>query len=159
MSIVHSSDDTQTVIRVPGGAPGGGGTPRGPPPAAATARATGSGSSPSGASRPWVSSSLVTKSRNTTGSPSVTKYAAPPAPFVAPSHSPSATLSTCVVEVLCRPPPIQRNWPLLTAFTSEGTIVVSPGPQTKRGRATTVSNSPGRFAWRTACSASALVEG
>src|SRR3954471_7697838 len=159
MSIVHSSEETHSVMRVIGGAPGSGSARHAASPAAATARATGSGSSPSGASRPWVASSLVTNSRNTTGSPSVTKYAAPPAPFVAPSHRPSATLSTCVVEVLWRPPPIQRNWTLFTAFTSDGTIVVSPGPHTKRGRTTTVSNSPGRLACRTACSARAFVEG
>src|SRR3954469_16732366 len=117
MSIVHSSDDTQSVIRVTGGAPGSGSTRQAASPTAATARATANGNSPSGASTPWVSSSLVTKSRNTTGSPSVTKYAAPPAPFVAPSHRPSATLSTCVVEVLWRAAPILADEPLLPPVT------------------------------------------
>src|SRR3954452_13206945 len=159
MSIVHSCDETQSAIRVSGGRPGNGSRRHAASPATASAVATLSGSSPSPGSRPCVASRRVTNSRNTTGSPSVTKYAAPGVPRDAPSISPSTTLSTCVVDVRCRPPPIQRNCPLRTASLSDGSTVVSPGPQTKRGRITTVSNATVWFACRTVCSAIAFVEG
>ena len=69
------------------------------------------------------------------------------APFSAPSTRPSTTLSTCVVDVRWRPPPIHAKRLLRTASTSAGRIVVSPGPQTSRGRTTTVSrSSPARRA-------------
>ncbi len=61
-----------------------------------------------------------------------------------------------VRDVRNDPPPIQANVPILTRSTSWGRSVVSPAPQTNRGRSTTVSK-PGRFAARTTCSARALV--
>ena len=77
-------------------------------------------------------------------------------PSSAASTRPSTTLSTCVVEVRCLPPPIQAKRPFSTASFSAGRIVVSPGPQTRRGRRTTVSK-PSPFASSTACSAIAFV--
>src|SRR5215208_5327855 len=70
---------------------------------------------------------------------------------------PSTALSTWVVEVLCLPPPTNANLPDSTASTIAGRTVVSPGPQTKRGRTTVVAKSP-RVALRTARSALAYVD-
>ena len=64
--------------------------------------------------------------------------------------------STCVVEVMWRPPPIHAKRPERTMSTITGSNVVSPTPHTKRGRTTTVSK-PSRLAARTACSARAFV--
>src|SRR5215212_6533562 len=50
----------------------------------------------------------------------------------------------CVVAVSCLPPPIQRKRPERTISVSAGRSVVSPRPQTKRGRTTTVSRSAPR---------------
>jgi hypothetical protein len=124
--------------------------------AAAAARATANGTLPVGGSTPCDRRSAETNSRKTTGSPSVTKYAAPGVPRSAARTSASATLSTCVVSVRWRPPPIQRNCPLRTISTIAGTSVVSPRPHTNRGRTMIVSRSS-RFAATTATSASALV--
>jgi hypothetical protein len=96
----------------------------------------------------------VTKSRNTTGAPSVTKYAEPDTPRSAARTRPWTALSTWQVDVRCRPPPIHRKRPDSTSATIAGTSVVSPGPQTNRGRTTTVSIPA---APTTAASASAFV--
>src|SRR5438067_643720 len=111
----------------------------------------------SGTSTPCVASISVTKSRNTTGSPSVTKYTPPGAPRSAASTRPSTVLSTWVVEVRCWPPPIHANLPALMVSIRLGSSVLSPAPHTNRGRTHTVS-SPSPFASRTSCSAFALVE-
>ena len=92
-----------------------------------------------GGSTPRVASSAVTNSRKTAGGPSVTKYTPPGAPRRAARTSPSTALSTWVVDVRCRPPPIQAKRPVRTASVICGRTVVSPGPQTSRGRTTTVS--------------------
>jgi hypothetical protein len=69
MSMVHSSPVAQTANRVSGGR-----LPRANRSAApAATRATPSGTVPPGGSTPCVRSISPTKSRNTTGSPSVTK--------------------------------------------------------------------------------------
>ena len=109
-----------------------------------------------GAGTPCVASSSLTNSRNTTGSPSVTKYTSPGRPRVAPRISPSTVFSTCVVDVRWSPPPIHAKRPLRTISVMIGRSVVSPRPHTKRGRTTTVSKrSP--LAATTACSARAFV--
>src|SRR2546423_170292 len=64
----------------------------------------------------------------------------------------------CAVAVSCLPPPIQANCLLSTILTMRGSSTVSPRPQTKRGRTTTVSK-PSSFASRTACSAFAFDHG
>ncbi|HTQ67692.1 MAG TPA: hypothetical protein VMI13_03285 [Solirubrobacteraceae bacterium] len=139
-----------------GGRPGRGRCRQDASPAVAIAPASAAGRVRVGAATPWVSSSCVTNSRNTTGSPSVTKYASPGRPRLTPSNSPSTVLSTCVIEVRWPPPPIHAKRPARTSSTIEGSRVVSPLPHTKRGRTTTVSK-PSRLAARTACSARALV--
>jgi superfamily II DNA or RNA helicase len=53
--------------------------------------------------------------------------------------------TSSVVEVRCRPPPIHAKRPERTSSTIVGNRVLSPRPQTNRGRTTTVSN-PSRFA-------------
>jgi len=73
----------------------------------------------------------------------------------AASSRPSTTLSTWVVSVTLRPPPTQAKRPFSTVATISGSSVVSPLPQTKRGRGTTVSK-PARLASRTASSAFAF---
>ena len=77
-------------------------------------------------------------------------------PRSAASTRPSTVFSTCVVEVSWRPPPIQRRRPERARSTRIGSRVVSPAPQTKRGRTTTVSR-PEPLASITAASACALV--
>ena len=64
--------------------------------------------------------------------------------------------STVVGEVSWRPPPTLRMRPERAMRTMIGSSVVSPAPQTKRGRTTTVS-SPLPLASITAASAAALV--
>ena len=63
--------------------------------------------------------------------------------------------STCVVEVRWRPPPTQRNAPERVPSTSTGSSVVSPRPQTKRGRTIIASSAP-RPSSSTTCSAIAF---
>ena len=72
-SIVHSCEATQDAKRVSGGAPPSGSSFHAVSPVAASARATAVGTLPSGGVTPWVAISSPTKSRNGSGSPSVTK--------------------------------------------------------------------------------------
>src|SRR5262245_18989648 len=111
MSIVHSCEETQTANLVIGGEPGRLSSRHSRSAVAAPAFATPGGADLSGGSTPWVSSSFDTNSRNTTASPSVTKYTPPAGALVAPSQSPSTVLSTCVVAVRWLPPPTQRKRP------------------------------------------------
>ena len=135
-AIVHSCEESQSASRVSGGSPPRRRIRHTPSEPAATAAASGAGTDRVGGSTPWVRSSSEMNSRKTTGSPSVTKYASPPRPRSAASTSPSTTLSMWVVAVRWPPPPIQANRPALTASTIAGSRVVSPGPQTSRGRRT-----------------------
>ena len=68
-------------------------------------------------------------------------------------------MSTWVVEVRLRPPPIHANFPARTCSAMLGSSVVSPRPQTKRGRTETVSKMSSSPAPRTAISALAFVAG
>ena len=72
------------------------------------------------------------KSRKTTGSPSVTKYASPGARSVRREHQAFDHVATWVVSVRCPPPPIQANLPASTAATIAGSSVVSPAPDQAR---------------------------
>ncbi len=137
MSIVHSCEEIHTANRVAGGSPPRWKSRHAVSDAAATGPATALGSVRVGGSTPWLSISAETKSRKTTRSPSVTKYASPARPFSAASSRPSTTLSTWVVSVSWVPPPIQANRPFSTSSRIPGSRVVSPAPQTKRGRRTT----------------------
>ena len=70
---MHSWEATQEAKRVSGGAPGSGSSFHAVSPAAASARASGAGTLACGGVTPWVAIRSPTKSRKTTGSPSVTK--------------------------------------------------------------------------------------
>ena len=61
----------------------------------------------------------------------------------------------CVVEVRWRPPPTQRKAPERVPSTSTGRSVVSPRPQTKRGRTIIAASAPPPSS-STTCSASAF---
>jgi hypothetical protein len=110
--------------------------------------ATGRGSVAVGAATPWVASIRVQKSRNSTGSPSVRKYASPGRPRRAAAMIPAATLRTWQVLVRWCPPPIQRSRPDRAAATTVGSSVVSPRPHTMRGR---TAMPPAASTARSAC--------
>ena len=73
MSIVHSCEETQTAKRVSGGEPGRFSSRQIRSPRPRRGLATPGGTDLSGIVTPCVPSSSVRNSRNTTGSPSVTK--------------------------------------------------------------------------------------
>ena len=73
MSIVHSCEETQTAKRVRGGEPGRLRRRQIRSAAPAAARATPAGTDLSGMVTPCAAIIRLTNSRNTTGSPSVTK--------------------------------------------------------------------------------------
>ena len=73
MSIVHSWEETQTAKRVSGGGPERRSRRHSRSATTADTPARAGGTEPVGGVTPWVSSMRETNSRNTTGSPSVTK--------------------------------------------------------------------------------------
>ncbi len=95
---MHSSEETQTAKRVSGGTPLRGSARQAVSLTAATERASGVGTFRVGASTPCVASNSVTKSRNTTGSPSVTKWRC----RAVHAQQPARGLRRCCRCVLCR---------------------------------------------------------
>ena len=66
----------------------------------------------------------------------------PPRPCSAAHSSPSTVLSTCVVEVQVAAAADPAEGADCVPSTSSGSSVVSPRPQTKRGRTITASSAP-----------------
>lgn len=136
LSVISSADDAKICIVT-------GGTifPRDMAPTKspilAIALTTDRGTVLSGAQMSFVSSICVTKDRNSTGAPSVTKYASPPRPWSKANSAAWQRLAICVVETSYRPPPIQANFPRRTIADNIGMAVVSSRPQTMRGRSET----------------------